>query len=53
MYGDKRFTYDALFIKQEDLTNQIEQYLNIIYNNEIEIMNNPEKKEDMFPYKKR
>jgi len=53
MHGDKRFTYDALFIKQEDLTNQIEQYLNIIYNNEIEIMNNPEKKEDMFPYKKR
>jgi len=52
MYDDKKFTYDALFIKQEDLINQIELYLKIIYTNETEIMNDPEKKEDMFPYKK-
>lgn len=52
IYYDKKFVYDALFIKQENLINQIEIYLKIIYANETEIMNDPEKKEDMFPYKK-
>ncbi len=52
MYDDKRSTYDSLFIKQEDLISQIEQYLKIIYSNETEIMNDPQKRETMFPYKK-